>query len=67
MNRFTCLILITFIESVSLAMAGIGVYFYTHEILVQAAGGLAEFVVSSGCPALRAGVNRRVPVRSPRP
>lgn len=33
MRPFTCLMLITFVESLSLAMAGIGIYFYTHEIL----------------------------------
>ena len=33
MRPFHCLMLITFVESLALAMVGIGVYFYTHKIL----------------------------------
>ena len=48
MNRFAALILITFIESVSLAMAGIGVYFYAHEILDFSAGQNLALALANG-------------------
>ena len=64
MNRFTCLILITFIESVSLAMAGIGVYFYTHEILQFSDGqNLVLALCNGGTYVATALVSHRVSAR----
>jgi len=61
MRPFTCLMLITFVESVCLAMVGIGVFFYTHEVLKFTDGqNLALAMTMGGCYVLGARASHRV-------
>ena len=61
MRPFTCLMLITFVESLSLALAGIGIYFYTHEILHFTDGQNLALAMSVGtCYVLGALASHRV-------